>query len=258
MPTQYDVNRILNQTLVRRVEYHAELASTSDFALHELQRGANKLPLLVLAERQTMGRGRTDRSWWASEGALTFSLVQRVAPRDLPPLRRPLLGLASGLAVCDSLRERVPPSTVGLKWPNDVYVADRKICGILIESPARAADVVIVGIGVNVNNSLLEAPLPLRERATSVRDQTGSTSDLTGVLISVLQHLERQWQLAIQQPERIVQRYREFCLLTGRQVTLMAGTRRVRGRCTGIDDRGWLVLETDAGTERFISGSIEM
>jgi BirA family transcriptional regulator, biotin operon repressor / biotin---[acetyl-CoA-carboxylase] ligase len=258
MPLLFDVPRILHETSVCRVEYHAELASTNDFALQELQReGGGDLPLLVLVDRQTQGRGRTDRSWWSSEGALTFSLALPIDPAELPHRQRPLLALATGLAVCDAIGELVPASIVRLKWPNDVYLAGRKICGILIESPARPADVVVVGIGVNVNNSLIAAPPPLHERATSIRDVIGGEFDLTQVLVCILRQLEEQFQLLTQRPGTTVQRYRHHCLLTGKQVTLNAGLRRVRGHCTGIDDQGRLVLQTESGTERFLSGSIE-
>jgi BirA family transcriptional regulator, biotin operon repressor / biotin---[acetyl-CoA-carboxylase] ligase len=260
----FDIPRIFSETPVRRIEYHADLPSTNDFALQQLRADdLGELPLLVLADRQTRGRGRGENRWWSSEGALTFSLVLPLDPQHLPLDRRPLLALAAGLAVRDALEDVVQFPVHGfpemrLKWPNDVFLNDRKVCGILIELPARPSDVCVVGIGVNVNNSFDAAPPEIRQRAVSVAEHLAAACDLTAVLIGILQHFDRTLQTLVQRPETVVARWQTFCMLTGRQVCLQTEAQRTIGRCEGIDAAGRLILQTERGTQTFASGTVEL
>jgi BirA family transcriptional regulator, biotin operon repressor / biotin---[acetyl-CoA-carboxylase] ligase len=257
-PPMFDLLRIQSQTTVRRVEYHASLTSTNDLALQLLRdEQAGELPVLVLAERQTAGRGRGDHRWWSSQGALTFSLVSAFHPRELPLERRPLIALAAGLAVRDALGECVPSATIQLKWPNDVYLNGRKVCGILIELPARPPDVCVIGIGVNVHNSFVTAPPEVRERAIALADVSAESLELTDVLIRILQHLGRLTQTLVQHPDAILDRWRTCCILTGRWICLRTEAQRVNGWCQGIDRAGRLIIDTQQGTTTFSSGTIE-
>lgn len=154
-----DVQRILSATSVRTVEYHDELTSTNDLALQLVS--GQPLPLLVVAERQTGGRGRGGNKWWAAEGALTYSLVVDAAALRLEQRSWPRVSLTVALAISDTLDELLPNRAVQLKWPNDVYLQGRKVCGILVETAPRFPGVLVLGIGVNVNNSLAAAPAEL-------------------------------------------------------------------------------------------------
>ncbi len=254
----FDIRRIAVETFIKRIEHHLELASTNDFAIEQLRAAdAAELPLLVLAERQTRGRGRGDRSWWSADGALTFTVVLPLNALGLPPGRRPMLAMAAGLAVRDAIGDLIPGATLRLKWPNDVFLNDRKVCGILIESPARPMDVSVVGIGVNVNNAFAQAPPEIRRRAVSMIEVSGEANDLTEVLIRILRNLNDDTRTLIRQPEAIVARCRAVCLLTGSEIGIRTGPRTVYGRCEGIDEDGRLILQTARGTERFASGTIE-
>ncbi|MCH5374589.1 MAG: biotin--[acetyl-CoA-carboxylase] ligase [Planctomycetes bacterium] len=254
----FDIPRIIAETPIKRIEHHVELPSTNDFALEHLRAGgARDLPLLVLAERQTRGRGRGERSWWSSDGALTFSVAVAWNELRLPISRRPMLSLIAGLAVCDAIGELLAGAPIRLKWPNDVYLNGRKVCGILIESPAYPADVVVVGIGVNVNNSFHTAPPEIRQQAVSMLEFSTSPYELSEVLICILRSLDKRLHQFVAQPEAIVSRWRSLCFLTGRQITLNTGSRRIFGRCEGIDELGRLILRTSEKEERFASGTID-
>src|SRR5207247_1705002 len=111
-----------------------------------------------LTERQTAGRGRGSNRWWTADGALTFSLVLEAPPDRLPPSRWPQVALVAGIAVCEALQTPAPRAALRVKWPNDVYLADGKICGILSESIPGWRDRLVVGIGVNVNNRVKSGP----------------------------------------------------------------------------------------------------
>ncbi len=253
-----DRDLICARTFVRQVEHHAELPSTNDFALQRLREQPNgPLPLLVLADRQTQGRGRGDHRWWSSDGALTFSLGLALDPRQLPPARRSLLALAAGIAVRDAVAHWIPSSAIRLKWPNDVYVDDRKVSGILIELPAHPPDVCVVGIGVNVSNSFHEAPAEVRRRAISMAEAGHSPCERADVLLQILKDFDQALQALMEQPETIRQRWQACCMLTGRWVCVQTQTQTTCGYCQGIDQQGRLLVDTQQDRLAFASGTVE-
>ena len=167
-----DLDRIQDESPVRVVQYYRQLPSTSDRALQLARVDECETPLVVLAELQTAGRGRGSNRWWAGPGALTFSLVV-----DLENGQRAVgdtrISLATALAVRDALSTFDRTARFQLKWPNDIYLQSRKIAGILLERPALYLNRLVVGIGVNANNSLQGAPAALQETSNSFCDATG-------------------------------------------------------------------------------------
>jgi BirA family biotin operon repressor/biotin-[acetyl-CoA-carboxylase] ligase len=254
----FDIGRILRQTFIRQIEYHSLLTSTNDFALRKLSNDRlTAYPWLLLADRQTGGRGREGRSWWSAPGALTFSLVLRFTPDVLPRADYPRLALTAGLAVYETIRDLAPHVPVGVKWPNDVHLDGRKVCGILIESPAMDPQFLVMGVGVNVNNTFANAPSQLQETAASLHDVGAPQSDVGDVLIKFLQHFERNVGLHAENPAAMVQQWSEACILTGKQVTIRIGRELTTGQCLGIDTKGQLRLRTGQGLCTLATGSIE-
>jgi len=263
----FDLSRLAAANLVAQIDYHESLGSTSDRAQELAASGAAALPLLVLAERQTAGRGRGANRWFAAEGALTFSLVLSAPPDQLPPHRWPEVALVAGLAVCEALQSLVPASVLQVKWPNDVYLAGRKICGILSESLPGWRDRLVVGIGVNVNNSVQRSErtgdgepetAELRRIATALIDHDGLPRDLTATLVSTLDHFDRRWtELLTGGFAPLAVAYRQRCFLTGKTVMIQQpGGATLVGMCRGIDDDGVLGMRTFAGEQRVRSGSV--
>jgi BirA family biotin operon repressor/biotin-[acetyl-CoA-carboxylase] ligase len=255
-PNGIDPLRIERETFVAQAEVHEELGSTNDRALR-LAAETRSLPRLIAALRQSAGRGRGANRWWGDHGALLFSLIL-----ELPPVRPdqvPRLSLCMGAAVGQAVAEFVPGADVRLKWPNDVYLNGYKVCGILIESPPRCSNRLVVGIGLNVNNSTESAPADLVRRATSLRDSALAEFHLTDVLVRVLARIEDtlnefqqgRWTL-------IAQRWRALCLLTGRCITIRYGAQSTTGTCLGVEDDGALLLQTLAGPQRYYGGTVEL
>jgi BirA family transcriptional regulator, biotin operon repressor / biotin---[acetyl-CoA-carboxylase] ligase len=251
-----DLARIASSGLVREVEFHAEIGSTNDRAAELAFRPGLASPFLVLAERQTAGRGRGSNRWWSSPGSLTFSLVLEGRQCGLPVQRWPQIALAAGAAVCEAIEQVMPAAPAGLKWPNDVYLAGKKAGGILVEAPAGPAGRVIVGIGLNVNNSLARAPADVARQAASMIDVAGHPFDSTEVLLAILARFADVLSKAAANEHDLVERCRRWCLLSGKRVTLSLGGRDVTGICRGIDDQGRLMLATSEGTERYLSGTV--
>ncbi|MEP4079398.1 biotin--[acetyl-CoA-carboxylase] ligase [Haloferula sp.] len=200
--------------------------------------------LVVLAERQTAGRGRRGAAWFSESGkCLTFSVLLR--PSEPKPLW-PRLSLAAGLAVAEALNR------IGLeaeiKWPNDVLVRGKKICGILVES---AGDRAIVGIGLNVNTKEFPGEL----EATSVFQELETEWDREEILTLVLKALEG-WSSEIGAGfGNLLAGVKERCWLTGKRVRLTAVDELVEGLARGIGPQGDLVVETPAGVRSFVQAS---
>jgi BirA family biotin operon repressor/biotin-[acetyl-CoA-carboxylase] ligase len=251
----FDLPRLYETGLLAQIDHHAQLASTSDRALELAALDDLELPLLVLADRQTAGRGRGTNRWWASEGALTFSLVIQPPPEQLPTANWPRLSLAAGLAICQALESFAPQALFQVKWPNDVYAEGRKIAGILIESPAQSRGRLVIGIGINVNNSLNAAPEEIRSRATALCDVDQAARDMTSVLSTVLGELHVQLRAAAKM-ESIRSGWQQRCLLSGCTVQVQAGREAIIGRCLGIDEQGGLVLQTETGRRAIVSGTV--
>lgn len=252
-----DLARLASSELVQRIEFHQSLGSTNDRAALLASDEFLSCPALVVATEQTAGRGRGGNRWWSTPGGLMFSLVLQGTEPATNPAHWSGYSLATGLAICEALSFVSSTTDFTVKWPNDVYANGRKIAGILIESPAQARGRLIVGIGVNVNNSFRAAPEELQEIATSLCDIEQQPQDATNVLLGLLERLQQRWgQLRSQGFAAVREDWIARSLLTGRTVTLQVGPKQFVGRCLGIDDDGSLILQTESGRQAFAAGSV--
>jgi BirA family biotin operon repressor/biotin-[acetyl-CoA-carboxylase] ligase len=285
MPDEFlDADTIRASSFVRHVEIHDSLGSTNDRAI-ELARDLNvHLPALVVARRQTAGRGRGSNTWWSAEGALTFSLLLDPSLLAITVQCWPKLSLCTAVAICDALRveiQRVQPGKthcntnrsaegeessvpqsrkIAIKWPNDVMLNDAKVCGLLIESPAGSPDKkrLVIGVGLNVNNSLDRAPSAVGSTATSLSGFTGRQHSLPHLIGELLNHLEmRLGELGVDAPV-LPREWQRLSWLDGRRLRVNSATSDIEGICIGIDLDGALLLETAKTIKRVYSGSIQL
>ncbi|NIL97779.1 MAG: biotin--[acetyl-CoA-carboxylase] ligase [Planctomycetales bacterium] len=256
MQAAFQKATIAAETFVRQIRQHESVDSTNNAALASCQTDRPQLPLLVLATRQTAGRGRGSNAWWSTHGALTFSLVIQPADLGIDPHLWPQASLTSGLAVCCAVDELLPHDQVLLKWPNDVYVRNRKVAGVLVELGPRANGTMVIGIGVNVNNTWQNAPAELQEIGTSLQDVTGQSLCLNQVLIAILRQLERQLTRLGHRDEQLAADWQRRCALAGKNVQIVSQGRHTTGACQGIDADGALLLQTADGLARFFSGVV--
>ncbi len=248
-----DCQRLKAEARLPVVEYHASLGSTNDRG-RELAVGTGPWPALVVAEEQTAGRGRGANRWWTGQGSLAWSLVVDFEMLGIAPRHAPRLSLAAGCAVVQALGDVLPALEVGLHWPNDVFISSRKICGILVESPPGSR--YVIGVGVNVNNSLHLAPQEVQSRAISLVDLAGYVHDRTSLLLELLDRLTQQLSLLRDAPDEVCRLADRLCLQHGQWLVVDTGGEHVGGYCRGIADDGSLQLETPRGLRAIHAGAL--
>jgi BirA family biotin operon repressor/biotin-[acetyl-CoA-carboxylase] ligase len=208
----------------------------------------------VVADEQTAGRGRRDRSWHSSPGdGLYLSILLR-PPSSSPKL--PLLSLMSAVAVAEALIDR-GVAGVDIKWPNDVLVNQRKLCGILAEGVGANPMRVILGIGVNLNHPSF--PEELRETATSLFIETGSRVGVDEFRDRLLERIARWhdiWRRG--QHARITQRWQELSSYSrGQKIIVTLDDEQLAGVTDGLTEEGALrLLANDGALKTIFAGDV--
>jgi len=248
----FNLESLLASGLLARVEHHPTLTSTNDHARELAAQSPATLPLLVIADEQTAGRGRGANRWWTGPGSLACSLLFDPAVRGIERRYHSMISLAAAVAIVDAVSPLVADRPLGVHWPNDVFVAGRKLAGILVEALPDGKH--ILGIGCNVNNSLAAAPAELQAIVTSLADVSGRMQHRTAFLLDLLERLHANLDLLASSPGSLGERADQMCLQRGRRLTVESGSRRKTGICAGVAQDGALLLETPAGLEKHYSG----
>lgn len=236
--------------------HFSETDSTNSRAKEVAGRGIPE-GTIVLAERQTGGRGRRGRSWFSPDGSgLYVSLILRP---EVVPAEAPKITLMTAVAVCDVL-VRDLPSPPRVKWPNDILAGGRKIAGILTEISTEpdAIDYVVVGLGLNVNVPVRQFPKEIRDRATSILVETGKTHSRTAILRSFLENFEGIYALfrAGRFP-LVLDRWRAYAGMMGQYGRVDQAGRVLTGEIQDIDEDGSLLIRDDKGhLHRVVSGDV--
>lgn len=216
------------------------LSSTNDKAK---EAGEKALPsgTVILCENQTGGKGRRGRSWsFAPKEAIAMSIMLRP---DFAPEYAANLTLIMGMAVNSALR-RVCGAETYIKWPNDIVLGGKKICGILLEMTTEEKDIryIVCGVGINLQNESF--PADIENTATSVYIQTGRRFERQKVVRAVLEDFDRYY-LLYQNPENLpalLEEYKKSCINIGREITAIYSDRTIRGKAIDINSAGELVI----------------
>ena len=166
----------------------------------------------------------------------------------------PLISLAAGVAVAETIKSLLKIEGIGILWPNDVIAAGRKLAGILVEVlPDGHA---VVGIGININDSMAEVPAELLPLATTLLELSGSRHDHTEILVALLKRLERHIATLKRDPKEIAALANALCLQRDKPISLQHGRQTIAGLCRGIAPDGALLLETPSGLRSYYTGTI--
>ena len=236
----------------RRLEYRAVLGSTQDLARELAQAGAPE-GTVVLTGRQTAGRGRLGRSFISPRGGLYFTVILRPVLENLRSLP-----IVAAVAVARGL-EQVAGLRTALKWPNDVLVGGRKVCGILVESEVTGPTVnyVLLGIGVNVNADMSGYP-EIAAIATSAAAEAGRPVSREALAAAVLNELEELY-LAAQAGRRVQDEWRARLETLGRQVRATFGQTVEEGLAEDVDADGSLILRRPDGSRvTIVAGDVSL
>lgn len=230
-----------------RIFYYPTIGSTNERAL-ELAAAGEPEGGLVLAEEQTEGRGRRDRSWSSPPSlGIYASLILRPA---IPAPRAPLLTFMAAVAAADALNE-IPGVKARIKWPNDVTVDGRKIAGVLGEVRGADPEVreMVVGIGVNVHHEERDFPPELLSRATSVRLASGRSSERAPLLARLLEGFEHRYARALRDgPSTLLREWQSLSVLQpGDPIRVLGPAGPAQGGFAGIDEEGGLRLTAPGG-----------
>jgi BirA family biotin operon repressor/biotin-[acetyl-CoA-carboxylase] ligase len=226
-----------------RIHVYQHLPSTMDQAA-TLARGGCPDFTVVVAERQTRGRGRLARVWLSTDGGLYFTVVVRP---DLPIDLAHLVNLAAAVEISALLRFTYSIDA-WLKWPNDILVDGRKICGCLsqMEIEGGLIGFLSIGIGLNVNND----PGPVSPPAVSMKQLLGRAVSRRKVLLDFLERFEAR--LSSINPPVLIEDWKRYNNTIGREVSVVTATKTYAGRAVDIDDQGGLVVEHDDGSRETV------
>ena len=234
------------------MRYEDQVTSTNDLAAEWAAAGAPHLSLIA-ADHQTAGRGRSGRQWFTPpDSALAFSLLLR--PENAPDGVGRFSGLGA-LAVCAALKDDYQLNAE-IKWPNDVLLNGRKVCGILPEAIwlGSQLEAVILGIGINLKLPAYPKDIPLLFPAIAVEEALGEPVEDHQFLRAVLTHL-KGWYNRLETPDFIAE-WQENLAFRGQAVEIIQQDQPISsGRLAGLDDHGRLVLTDDQGTAAAFSAS---
>jgi BirA family biotin operon repressor/biotin-[acetyl-CoA-carboxylase] ligase len=231
--------------LGRAIEYHASVGSTQDRA-RELAHSGLAGATLVVADQQTAGHGRGDKTWLSEPGtALLASWIFRPAPAEPA-----LFALLAGVAVARALRT-FGVADLGLKWPNDVWLTGGKIAGCLAHGTGTEC---VIGIGVNVGQRAM--PREIADTATSLA-RAGHEVDRLALLARITAELGVVADPAVR--DDALAEWRRRSITVGREVEVTITAKdRIRGTASGLADDGALLVETPYGQQRVIAGEVRV
>jgi len=247
----------------QRVIYFPSLASTMDIARQEAQKGAPEGTIIVV-EEQTAGRGRVKRAWISPKGCVAFSIILYPSIAHLP-----YLIMIASLAAVRSIKE-ITGLKPEIKWPNDILIKGKKVCGILIENEIKGANVeyAVIGIGINVNLNVADF-LEIMPIATSLSDELGKEISRLDMIRHILIEIERLY-MALQagEPvrrtsslagESVYEEWRDCLATLGKKVQASAGKIKYEGIAESVDRDGSLLLRLDDGSlTRIVAGDVSL
>lgn len=256
-------SRLAPDCLCRRVEFLETVDSTNTRAKQLAELGEPE-GTLVVAEEQTAGKGRRGRGWASEPGiGIWMSLILRP---QLKPQQAASVTLVAAMAVAKGIRECCGLET-GIKWPNDVVINGKKVCGILTETSSEPDYIhyAVPGIGINANTP--EFPEELRDRATSIYLETGKKTDRNALIAAVMNAFSDYYRRYLETADLslLKDEYDAMLVNMNREVLILYGMvedadpeKSEKGVAKGIAPSGALLVETEAGLKEVLSGEVSV
>ena len=234
------------------LHFYPEIVSTNDEAIALAMAGAPE-GTAVLADAQTAGRGRWQRSWISPPGVNIYTTI--VLRPECESSGASQIPIMAGVAAAEVL-DGVCPGRVKLKWPNDVIIGPKKVCGILSQAKitSKKIDFAVVGIGINVNAGLHHFPKTIRESATSLLIESGGEISRHDLLISLYENFGKWYKQLLQKGfEPIRKKWLESAAMIGRPIRIAFKGENTEGIAKGLGDDGCLILVAEGNEEIKVS-----
>lgn len=235
------------KNLLKQIIYYQEIDSTN-LEVKRLAAAGAEHGTVVTADSQNAGRGRLGRSWNSpADNNLYMSLLLRP---EIGPNQAPMLTLVMACSVAEAIREYTGLNAQ-IKWPNDIVVNGKKVCGILTEMHAEIEHIhyVVIGVGINVNTK--EFPEELREMATSLLLEGAKTFSREDILAGVLTHFQKDYDIFMETGSfcGLKERYEKLLINRGKIVQILGENEPYLAVALGINESGELLVRKEDGTE---------
>ena len=232
----------------REILYLDEVDSTNTAAKKAAENGAVH-GTLVVSERQTGGKGRRGRAWDSPRGTGIFMTL--ILRPNMAPVHASMLTLVAALAVADGIRECTGAESL-IKWPNDIVMSGKKICGILTEMSADPDCINYVAVGIGINVNMEEFPEEIRGVAASIFTETGKKTKRSLLISAVMAAFERYYEVFMKTTDMsgLLEDYNGKLANCGRTVRVLDPAGEYSGTAIGIDREGELLVEMEDTTVR--------
>ena len=241
----------------KTIHCFSEVASTNDLAKEMAAIGA-KEGTVIIAETQTSGKGRLGRKWTSPKGGIWLSTILRpkLSAKDIPKIT-----LMTSLAVAKAISQLFNLKTE-VKWPNDVLINAKKVCGILTEANTRGdiTNFVVVGIGINANIEYASLPKQVRKNATSLKHELKREIDREQFLRVLLEKMEHYYVMLINGKfNPVLKEWKSLCGFLGSYVEVTSWEEKIEGWAIDVDENGALIIKLHDGTLRkVLSGDVSL
>lgn len=241
----------------REIFYLDEVDSTNTAAKKAAENGAVH-GTLVVSERQTGGKGRRGRAWDSPRGTGIFMTL--ILRPNMAPVHASMLTLVAALAVADGIRECTGAESL-IKWPNDIVMSGKKVCGILTEMSADPDCINYVAVGIGINVNMEEFPEEIRGVAASIFTETGKKTKRSLLISAVMAAFERYYEVFMKTTDMsgLLEDYNGKLANCGRTVRVLDPAGEYSGTAIGIDREGELLVEMeDTTVRRVLSGEVSV
>ncbi len=250
-----EISKELNTTYIGKKLYvYSEVSSTNTIAKF-LSMQNNENGTVIISEKQTKGKGRAGKDWESPLGGIWLSII--IKP-DVDQSKFPLITLATGVAVARTL-ETIGVENPKIKWPNDILINGKKVCGILTESVTKSNKIenVVIGVGIDANLETSQFPNELKEITTTIKEELGKECDENLLIKIFLEEFEKISEIFNQESyENILNEWRNRSYTIGKLVEVRKPfNTSFDAYVVGINEEGALIVERNDGTlEKVISG----
>jgi BirA family transcriptional regulator, biotin operon repressor / biotin---[acetyl-CoA-carboxylase] ligase len=250
--TQLIQTNLRTKELGKKVEYYNRLDSTNEEAWELIEEEQeNQHGTIVLTENQIRGKGRKENSWSMVAGkGLAISVI---LDKKYPSNRSSFISLAAGIAVVESLEKR--GIECSLKWPNDIYYQEKKIGGILCESKIRkdSIDKIVVGVGINVNETIEEHPMDLQKTLTTMFSISNHAHQRELIVAEFINSFERLLKKLDDEPTSIIDEWHNHCLHLNKKVSFSNDKQLDKGTFIGLNEKGYARIEINGEVKTYNS-----